>query len=50
VEYGARAIQDQRFGEPHRSFVKELEWDASALPLYRGKHAGIGGVYRISKA
>lgn len=48
--HGAQALRDPRLGEPHKSFMRELVWDDKGFPLYRGKHAGVGGVYRIRKA
>ena len=48
-ESGERAIADERLGEEHRAFLAELERDSDGLPTYRGKHAGIGGVYRLRK-
>jgi ubiquinone/menaquinone biosynthesis C-methylase UbiE len=47
--HAARALQDHRLVDPHKSFLKELDWDEQGLPLYRCKYAGIGGTYRISK-
>ena len=47
--HGAQALRDPRLGEPHKSFLQEVRWDAGGLPVYRGKHAGVGGVYRLSK-
>ena len=49
ASHGARALQDHRLGDPHKAFLKELDWDHRGLPLYRGKHAGIGGTYRLRK-
>ncbi|HJZ94709.1 MAG TPA: class I SAM-dependent methyltransferase [Gemmataceae bacterium] len=47
--HAARALQDYRLVDPHKAFLKELDWDEKGLPLYRGKYAGIGGTYRINK-
>lgn len=41
------ALADSRLPAAHRRFLSELEFDARGFPLYRGHHAGIGGVYRI---
>jgi ubiquinone/menaquinone biosynthesis C-methylase UbiE len=49
-EYGAAANDDPRLAEEHRRFVAELERDGHGLPMWRGKYAGIGGVYTIRKA
>lgn len=48
--YGEAAKEDLRLGEEHRRFVAELESDGRGLPMWRGKYAGIGGVYTIRKA
>ena len=47
---GASAIADERLGPEHRDFLRGLGRDDRGLPLHRGAHAGIGGVYRLSKA
>lgn len=47
--HAANALRDHRLAEPHKSFLRELEWDSKGLPMYRGKYAGIGGTYRIVK-
>jgi ubiquinone/menaquinone biosynthesis C-methylase UbiE len=43
------ALEDQRLPLEHRQFLKALEKVAQGLPLYEGKHAGIGGVYWLYK-
>ena len=48
-ELGERAIADERLGEEHSAFIGELEMDPAGMPTYRGKHAGIGGVYRLRR-
>jgi ubiquinone/menaquinone biosynthesis C-methylase UbiE len=48
--YGKQAMADRRLGREHRKFLRALTVDAGGLPLYRGKHAGIGGVYKLRKA
>jgi hypothetical protein len=48
-EYGERALADNRLGDEHRQFIREIELDARGYPMWRGKYAGIGGVYTISK-
>jgi len=47
--YGAAAAADERLGDEHREFIREIELDARGYPMWRGKYAGIGGVYTISK-
>lgn len=48
-ELGPRALNDPRLAEEHRAFLRALQLDANGYPLYRGKYAGIGGVYRLVK-
>jgi ubiquinone/menaquinone biosynthesis C-methylase UbiE len=43
----ARAIADERLGEPHRDFLRSLTFDAAGRPMTGGFHAGIGGVYHL---
>lgn len=45
----AQAIVDQRLGEEHRAFLRELTYDVEARPMRGGVHAGIGGTYRLRK-
>jgi SAM-dependent methyltransferase len=47
---GDQASMDERLGEEHRSFLRELVRDARGLPMHAGRHAGIGGVYRLRQA
>lgn len=49
-EHGPQAQADPRLAEAHRSFLRALVTDANGYPTYAGKHAGIGGVYRLMKA
>ena len=44
------ALTEPRLGEEHREFIAELKLDDRGYPMWRGKCAGIGGVYTISKA
>ena len=46
----ARALADERLAPEHRDFLRELEFDFNGHPLYRGRHAGIGGTYRLRRA
>jgi ubiquinone/menaquinone biosynthesis C-methylase UbiE len=48
-ELGERAIADDRLAEEHRRFLGELDMDPAGMPTYSGKHAGIGGVYRLRR-
>ena len=43
------ALRDKRLAQEHRDFLRDLTFDDRGYPLYRGKHAGIGGVYRLHK-
>lgn len=49
-ESWAAALADGRLGGDHREFLRALTFDGSGLPMYRGFHAGIGGVYHLRKA
>jgi ubiquinone/menaquinone biosynthesis C-methylase UbiE len=49
-KYGQDAVKEPRLAEDHRQFISELELDQRGLPMWRGKYAGIGGVYTIRKA
>lgn len=49
-KYKVSALQDGRLSAEHRDFLKGLAFDKKGLPKYKGKHAGIGGVYRLCKA
>ena len=44
-----RALGDERLGEEHRGFMRSLTYDEQGYPIYKNKHAGIGGVYRLYK-
>ena len=47
--YGDAARTDQRLGEEHRDFARELTLNDDGIPMWRGNYAGIGGVYTIKK-
>ena len=47
-KYFAAAKSDYRCAQEHRDFLEEVEIDYG-LPYYRGKLAGIGGVYLLTK-
>jgi ubiquinone/menaquinone biosynthesis C-methylase UbiE len=46
----AQAIADDRLAPEHRAFLRELTFDFNGLPLHSGRHAGIGGTYRLRRA
>jgi SAM-dependent methyltransferase len=48
-KYKEIAIADSRLSEEHRSFLISLTSDQSGYPMFEGKYAGIGGVYKLSK-
>ena len=48
-ELGERAVADERLGEEHKKFLLSLAYDQLGYPIYKEKHAGIGGVYRLYK-
>jgi SAM-dependent methyltransferase len=47
--YGPGALAEPKLAEEHRQFIAELEPDEGGYPTWRGKYAGIGGVYTIRK-
>ena len=49
-EHWEDAIGDERLGREHREFLREIELDEDGYPTWRGKHAGVGGSYVLSKA
>jgi ubiquinone/menaquinone biosynthesis C-methylase UbiE len=48
-EYAERAAADARLADEHRQFVSGLEFDENGYPMWRGKYAGVGGIYTIKK-
>jgi hypothetical protein len=48
-KFGEGALKEPRLAEEHRQFISELQLDGNGLPMWRGKYAGIGGVYTIRK-
>lgn len=44
-----RALADERLGGEHRAFLAALSFDERGFPIYEGKHAGLGGVYKLTK-
>ncbi|MBD0326664.1 MAG: class I SAM-dependent methyltransferase, partial [Pyrinomonadaceae bacterium] len=48
-KYLQQALKDERLAEEHRRFLASLVMDERGYPTYEGKHAGLGGVYRLFK-
>jgi SAM-dependent methyltransferase len=44
-----RALADERLAAEHRDFLRELEIDGDGYPVWRGKHAGVGGCYLLRR-
>ena len=44
-----KALADGRLPVEHRTFLRELTFDFKRYPMYRGRHAGIGGTYRLRR-
>jgi ubiquinone/menaquinone biosynthesis C-methylase UbiE len=44
------ALRDEMLADEHKEFLRNLVYDRQGYPKYKGKHAGIGGVYRLHKA
>jgi hypothetical protein len=49
TRFGDEALLDDRFADEHKEFIKSLVRDADGLPKFQGKHAGVGGTYRLHK-
>ncbi|RNC66001.1 MAG: methyltransferase domain-containing protein [Desulfuromonadales bacterium] len=47
--YYGQALADPRLADVHKTFLRELSFDGNGYPLYRGKHAGVGGVFRLRR-
>jgi ubiquinone/menaquinone biosynthesis C-methylase UbiE len=47
--YREQAIADERLAAEQRAFLESLTRDANGLPMVAGKHAGVGGSYRLKK-
>ena len=47
AEHNEAAIDDERLDERHRDFLRELDYDGRGNPMWRGKHAGVGGVFEL---
>ncbi|MGI8526928.1 MAG: hypothetical protein ACR2K5_12270, partial [Pseudolabrys sp.] len=48
-QLGPEALADSRLPERQRAFLSSLTEDADGFPLYQGKPAGLGGVYRLTR-
>lgn len=48
-KHGAAALDDARLDSSHREFLRSLTFDAAGFPLHQGKHAGIGGCFRLTR-
>ena len=48
--YGEKGRTDERLSDEHRAFLNQLHRDHSGLPLFRAKHAGVGGSYRLRRS
>jgi ubiquinone/menaquinone biosynthesis C-methylase UbiE len=48
-KYLPQALKDDRLAAEHREFLARLVMDERGFPVYEGKHAGLGGVYRLFK-
>lgn len=48
-KYLKEALGSRLLSQDHKKFLKALTFDQKGLPLYQGKYAGIGGVYRFYK-
>jgi ubiquinone/menaquinone biosynthesis C-methylase UbiE len=43
------ALASPLLAEPHKEFLREVTTDERGYPMYRGHHAGVGGVYHLSR-
>jgi ubiquinone/menaquinone biosynthesis C-methylase UbiE len=50
ARYRDEALASAELTEEHKGFLRELETDDAGLPIYRGYHAGVGGVYDLTPA
>lgn len=48
--HGKQAQNDSRLDVAHRTFLKSLTFSREGFPMYAGHAAGIGAVFRLSKA
>ena len=49
LAYRDVALTDGRLAEEHKDFIRELTFDDKGYPVYRGVHAGLFGVYNLTK-
>jgi SAM-dependent methyltransferase len=47
--FGWRAVRSRKLGEEHRAFLRALVRGPGGCPTYRGRYAGIGGVYKFAR-
>lgn len=47
--YRPTALEDRRLPDDHKEFLKHLTAEGNGYPIYKGKHAGEGGVYTLYK-
>ncbi len=47
--YWQQALMDNRLRKEHIKFLKNITIDKEGYPLYGGKYAGIGGIYKLKK-
>lgn len=43
------ALKDKHLDKVHKDFLRSLKLDNQGYPMYEGKYAGIGGVYKFYK-
>lgn len=49
AKYRSAALDEPALAAEHHDFIAELATDENGYPVYRGKHAGIGAVYRLAR-
>lgn len=48
-DLGRKAMEDNYLATEHKEFLCTITYDENGYPMYQGKYAGIGGVYRLFK-
>jgi ubiquinone/menaquinone biosynthesis C-methylase UbiE len=48
-KFHKQAIGDERLGAEHKEYLRELVFDDQGMPIYKGKYAGVSGVYLLQK-
>ena len=48
-KYRQTAISDEILDARHKDFLNQLVFDLRGYPMYKGKFAGVGGVYKLYK-